>query len=192
MLAVALTPRRLVAYLQRNLDVRVPMLSELMSSFGETSAALEGQRGHILDANHHEEGLLPRTAATAGHPLLDPRHQRPSGFGLASLRPRASRWLRVQAFLPHLFAHRLLRVSAPSYWMSGLAHRPALQMKPAFVGFGSRRQHPVLIHSASSFLTKSNTQRTASRTLTTFFDYFIQISRHQLAKMRCGCRHITS
>ena len=104
--------------------------------------------------------LSPYRASRAGRSA--------SGFGLASLRPRASRWLRVQAFLPHLFAHRLLRVSAPSYWMSGLAHRPALQMKPAFVGFGSRRQHPVLIHSASSFLTKSNTQRTASRTLTTF------------------------
>ena len=63
---------------------------------------------------------------------------------------------------------------------------------PAFVGFGFRRLHPVLIHSASSFLTKSTTQRTASRALTTFFDYFLQISRHQLAKMRCGCRHITS
>ena len=61
-LAVALTPRRLVTCLQRNLDVRVPMPRELMSSFGETNAALEGQRGHILVANHHEEGLLPRTA----------------------------------------------------------------------------------------------------------------------------------
>ena len=61
-----------MAYLQRNLDVHVPMPRELMSSFGETNAALEGQRGHILVANHHEEGLLPRTAATAGHPLLDP------------------------------------------------------------------------------------------------------------------------
>ena len=39
MLAVALTPWQLVAYLQRSLDVRVPMLSELMSSFGETNAA---------------------------------------------------------------------------------------------------------------------------------------------------------
>ena len=74
------------------------MPRELMSSFGETNAALEGQRGHILVANHHEEGLLPRTAATAGHPLLDPRHQQPRCFGLASLRPRASRWSRVQAF----------------------------------------------------------------------------------------------
>ena len=45
MLAVALTPRRLVACPQRNLDVRVPMPRERMSSFGETSAALEGQRG---------------------------------------------------------------------------------------------------------------------------------------------------
>ena len=71
-LAVALTPRRLVACLQRNLDVRAPMPRERMSSFGETTAALEGQRGHIPVANHHEEGLLPRTAATAGHPLLDP------------------------------------------------------------------------------------------------------------------------
>lgn len=101
------------------------MPRERMSSFGETTAALEGQRGHILVANHHEEGLLPRTAATAGHPLLDPRHQRPSGFGLASLRPRASRWLRVQAFptthsristrsLHHLLPHPLLASPTPS------------------------------------------------------------------------------
>ena len=129
-----------------------------MSSFGETTAALEGQRGHILDANHHEEGLLPRTAATAGHPLLDPRHQRPRGFGLASLRPRASRWLRVQAFLPHLSAHRLLRVSAPTSTgcpSFSIGTRKALP--PAFVGCGFRRLHPVLIHSASSSLTKSTT-----------------------------------
>ena len=44
-------------------------------------------------------------------------------------------------------------------------------MKPAFVGFGSRRQHPVLIHSASSFLTKSNTQRYCF----TDFDYFLRL-----------------
>ena len=50
---------------------------------------------------------------------------------------------------------------------------------PAFVGFGFRRLHPVLIHSASSFLTKSTTQRTASRTFMTYFDYFLRLLHRQ-------------
>ena len=67
---------RLAVHLQRNLDLHVLVLLVLMSSFVETSAVQVGLHGHTLDANDHDEGPLPRIAATADHPLLKRRHQR--------------------------------------------------------------------------------------------------------------------
>ena len=48
----------------------------LRSSFVETTAVQVGLHGHTPDANDHDEGPLPRIAATADHPLLERRHQR--------------------------------------------------------------------------------------------------------------------
>ena len=128
---------------------------ELMASSVETSAVQEGLHGPTSARIYTTEGLLPRPAAIATHPLLRRRHQQPSCIGLA-LRVLAHAVAASTSFssptrsppTPRFGAHSPLDVHplAPAR----VRFRP-----PAFVGFGFRRLHPVLIHSASSFLTKS-------------------------------------
>ena len=110
---------------------------ELMASSVETSAAVqEGLHGPTSARIYTTEGLLPRPAAIATHPLLRRRHQQPSCIGLA-LRVLAHAVAASTSFssptrsspTPRFGAHSPLDVHplAPAR----VRFRP-----PAFVGFG--------------------------------------------------------
>ena len=109
---------------------------ELMASSVETSAVQEGLHGPTSARIYTTEGLLPRPAAIATHPLLRRRHQQPSCIGLA-LRVLAHAVAASTSFssptrsspTPRFGAHSPLDVHplAPAR----VRFRP-----PAFVGFG--------------------------------------------------------
>ena len=145
-LAVALTPRRLVACLQRNLDVRVPMPRERVSSFGETTAALEGQRAR---ACMHSSQSRTTTRRGCYHELQQLRVTR---FWIHDINDQAASALHRFALVRRGgYEHKLfsLTYSLIPYSASRrplpLDVRPLASARvrlcpPAFVGFGFRRE----------------------------------------------------
>ena len=157
----------------------------LMSSLVETRAVPEGRHGPTSARIYSTEGLLPRTAAIATHPLLKPRHQQPScpGLALCVLAHTAAASTSFSSptplhcplhasALPVLDAHPFSLACASDearlcwIWSSAVAPRPASfgQSICYLVAPPNGLLHGLRLHSS-----------------TTFFDYFILNSPRRAA-----------